>query len=186
MKSPRGRNLAIMTAAALLVSAPAWAQRRVPADLSGTRGFNYMAAPESGHLQFWIHYRPAEVERDLDYAKRLQLNQIRVLIPDTAWTADKEAFRRNLLHFVRAAHQRGMGVMPTMMYEAAVSANKERWPESRAWAADMVATIGKSRAWPCGTSLMSRTAARCLRAPRKRRGWSMRPTWPRRSVNWIR
>jgi hypothetical protein len=71
------------------------------------------------------------------------LNQARVFTPYAAWVKDKEAFRKNLLHLVRAAHQRGIGLMPVMQYAPGVSANKERWPESREFVADLVKTIGK-------------------------------------------
>jgi hypothetical protein len=127
----------------LLAATPALAQRRVPRDLSGVRGFNYQAASAAGHQQHWVNYDPAETERDFDYARRLQLNQVRVLIPESAWAADKDAFRTHLQHLVRAAHTRGMGVMPTMMYARGVAMDKTRWPESRAFAADLVAAIGK-------------------------------------------
>ena len=52
----------------------------------------------------------------------------------------EEAFRKNLLHLVRAAHQRGIGVMPVLQYGPGVSANKERWPESKEYVAALVAT----------------------------------------------
>jgi hypothetical protein len=127
----------------LLTAAPAPAQRRVPKDLSGVRGFNYQSAPTTGHAEHWLHYNPSETERDLDFAKRLQLNQMRVFVPAAAWAQDKEAFRKNLLHLVRAAHQRGIGVMPTMQYAPGIVTNRERWPESKEYVADLVDTIGK-------------------------------------------
>jgi hypothetical protein len=135
-------HAAALAALTLFLTAPAAAQRRVPKDLSGVRGANYMSAPTSGHLEHWQKYDTAETERDLDYARRLQLNQIRVLIPYQAWAQNKEAFRKNLVHLVRAANARGIGVMPTLMYARGMEA-KEQWPQSREWAADLVATIGK-------------------------------------------
>ncbi len=143
MRFSIGFHIAALTAIALLAGGPASAQRRVPKDLSGVRGFNYQSAPTNGHVQHWLQYNPAETERDFDYAKRLQLNQVRVLVTQAAWTPDKAAFRKNLLHLVRAAHERGMGVMPTMLYPQGLAANKDRWPESREFVADMVAAIGK-------------------------------------------
>jgi hypothetical protein len=142
MRSFTKSHAAAIAALALFAAAPASAQRRVPKDLSGVRGFNYMSAPTTGHLEHWTQYDPAETERDFDYAKRLQLNQVRVLIPYQAWSQNKEAFRKNLIHLVRAAHERGMGVMPTLMYARGME-NKDQWPLSREWAADLVATIGK-------------------------------------------
>ena len=127
----------------VLASAPAFAQRRIPKDLSGVRGFNYQSAPTTGHAEHWLKYSAAETVRDLDYAKRLQLNQMRVFIPYSAWAQNKEAFRKNLLDLVRAAHARGIGVMPTLQYAPGISANKDRWPESKEFVADLIATIGK-------------------------------------------
>lgn len=122
---------------------PVIAQRRVPRDLSGVRGFNYQSAESIGHAEHWLHYDPAITERDLDYAKRLQLNQVRVFVPYAAWERDKEALRKNLLHFVRAAHARGIGVMPTMQYKFGEWRDKTAWPNSREFVADLVRTIGK-------------------------------------------
>ncbi len=138
----RTHNLAVAVLIATL-ALPAAAQRRVPKDLSDVRGFNYHSAESNGHVQFWLHYNPAVTERDLDYAKRLQLNQVRVFVPYVAWERDKEGLRKNLLHFVRAAHERGMGVMPTMQYKFGEWKDKSAWPDSREFVADLVATIGK-------------------------------------------
>ncbi len=63
-------------ATAVLISAltlSMTAQRRVPKDLSNVRGFNYQSAETIGHAEFWLQYNPAVTKRDLDYAKRLQL-----------------------------------------------------------------------------------------------------------------
>jgi hypothetical protein len=132
--------IAVLIAALAL---PMAAQRRVPKDLSGVRGFNYQSAETIGHAEFWLQYNPAVTERDLDYARRLQLNQVRVFVPYAAWEKNKEALRKNLRHFVRAAHERGIGVMPTMQYKFGEWKDKVAWPNSREFVADLVATIGK-------------------------------------------
>jgi hypothetical protein len=138
-----GIQATALAALVLLSATSVAAQRRIPTDLSGVRGFNYQSAPTIGHTEHWLQYSAAETERDLDYAKRLQLNQARVFVPYAAWAQDKPTFRKNLVHLVRAAHERGIGVMPTIQYNRAVSADKNRWPESREFVADLVATIGK-------------------------------------------
>lgn len=119
------------------------AQRRIPKDLSGVRGFNYQSAETIGHAEFWLQYDPAVAERDLDYARRLQLNQVRVFVPYAAWERNKEGLRKNLLHFVRAAHERGIGVMPTMQYKFGEWKDRAAWPNAREFVADLIATIGK-------------------------------------------
>jgi hypothetical protein len=120
---------------------PAVAQRRVPKDLSGVRGFNYEPGENMGQL--WVRYDPAVTERDFNYAKRLQLNQARVFVPYDTWERNKNALRKNLLHLVRAAHERGIGVMPTLQYKSDEWKDKAAWPNSRRFVADLVATIRK-------------------------------------------
>src|ERR1017187_1702948 len=113
MNSPRTFGLwALLMGAAILAATAAAAD--IPKDLSPVRGANYRAAGAKDTTDYWLHYNPAESERDLDYARRLNLNQIRVFISYEAWAADKPAFRRNLVHLLRAAHQRGLGVMPVV------------------------------------------------------------------------
>src|SRR5208337_5552717 len=101
------------------------------------------AGEANGHLEFWLHYNPAVTRRDLDYAKRLQLNQIRVMVPYSAWAQDKEGLKRNLIDFVRAAHERGMGVMPALQYKFGYWKDKSTWPDARPFAADLEAAVGK-------------------------------------------
>ena len=143
MRSLTGMHTVTLTALVLAAATPALAQRRIPKDLSGVRGFNYQSASTNGHVGQWLQYSAAETERDFDFAKRLQLNQARVFVPYAAWAKDKEAFRKNLLHLVRAAHQRGIGLMPTILYAPGVPMNKDRWPESKEYIADLIATIGR-------------------------------------------
>ena len=66
-----------------------------------------------------------------------------MFVPYAAWERNKEGLRKNLLHFVRAAHARGMGVMPTMQYKFGEWRDKAAWPNARPFVADLVATIGK-------------------------------------------
>lgn len=119
------------------------AQRRVPNDLSGVRGFNYQSAETAGHPEMWAKYNSVVTERDLDYAKRLQLNQVRVFVPYAAWERDREGLKRDLRHFVRAAHARGIGVMPTIMYKFGEFRNRAAWDNARPFVADLVDAVGK-------------------------------------------
>lgn len=132
----------IATVVALGFAALAFA-RNVPKDLSNVRGFNYQSAPTRNHTEHWLKYDPAETERDLDLARRLNLNQVRVFLTYEAWSADKPAFRTNLIHFVRAAHQRGIGVMPVVGYTPQMIQDDAARPLAREWAADLVETIGR-------------------------------------------
>lgn len=87
-------------------------------DPSLIRGFNYTPAnvtPPRHHIDCWIHYDSAIIEFDLDLAKSLNLNQVRVFVPYTVFTEDREATPAKLRHFVRECHKRGIGVMPVIV-----------------------------------------------------------------------
>jgi hypothetical protein len=88
-----------------------------PRDPSLIRGFNYtpagVASPRH-HVDTWVKYDSTVIEFDLDLAKSLNLNQIRVFVPYTVYTEDKEALPAKLRHFVRECHKRGIGVMPVV------------------------------------------------------------------------
>jgi hypothetical protein len=137
------------------------AQRRIPKDLSGIRGANYRAAFAKDTVDYWLHYNPSDTERDLGYAKRLNLNQVRVFIAYEAWVADKPLFRKNLLHLARICHERGIGLMPVVGNTEDMIMQDSARPAAREWAADLVKTIGKEPAlafwdvsnepdWPVG------------------------------------
>jgi len=130
---------------AIFATAAQAAARNVPKDLSGVRGFNYTAANVAAaprhHIDHWISYSRAVTEFDLDLAKRLNLNQVRVFVMYQAYVADKQSFRDNLLHFVRSCHERGIGFMPVVGYTREMISNKELRPLAREWAEFLVKTL---------------------------------------------
>jgi hypothetical protein len=86
-------------------------------DPSLIRGFNYTpadVAPPRHHVDTWIKYDSAKIEFDLDLAKSLNLNQVRVFVPYTVYTEDSVALPSKLRHFVRECYKRGIGVMPVV------------------------------------------------------------------------
>ncbi len=152
------RFLPLLSATILAAAAVA---AEVPKDLSNVRGANYRGAGAKDTTDYWLHYNPAETERDLDYATRLNLNQLRVFVSYEAWSADRPAFRRNLVHLLRAAHQRGLGVMPVVGNTEQMITEDSARPLAREWAEDLVRTIGSEPAlkfwdvsnepdWPTG------------------------------------
>ncbi len=120
-------------------------QRNIPADISTIHGCNYQSAAPIGHNEMWLTYNRAETERDMDYATRLHINQVRVFLGYTAYLKDKAAFRTNLVHFVRACHQRGIGVMVVVAYPREWSQDQTLWPLAKEYAADLVKTLGNGK-----------------------------------------
>ncbi|RPI19442.1 MAG: hypothetical protein EHM61_28320, partial [Acidobacteria bacterium] len=85
-----------------------------PTNLSTIRGANYRGSGAADTTDYWRHYDPAETERDLTYADRLKLNQLRVFVSYAAWEADKPAFRRNIVDLARACNRHNIGLMITI------------------------------------------------------------------------
>ena len=86
-------------------------------DPSLIRGFNYTPANVDAprhHIDTWVKYDSATIEFDLNLAKSLNLNQVRIFVPYTVYTEDKEALPAKLRHFVRECHKRNIGVMPVL------------------------------------------------------------------------
>ncbi len=88
-----------------------------PKDPSLIRGFNYtpagVASPRH-HIDTWVNYDSTAIKFDLDLAKSLNLNQVRVFVPYQVYTEDKDALPAKLRHFVRECQKRGIGVMPVV------------------------------------------------------------------------
>ncbi|MCY2954435.1 MAG: hypothetical protein NTU53_21095 [Planctomycetota bacterium] len=120
---------------------PRRAGSRTPADTSTIRGANYCYAENGGHSGMWNNYSTKITERDLTYAQRLGINQIRCFITYQAYQRNPEQFRQNLLHLVRAADERGIGVMPVVGYDRQMQG--QGYPGAEAWAKFLVDTLGK-------------------------------------------
>jgi len=114
-------------------------------DYSAIRGANF-CAPEGHHLEHWLNYNPKDEERYLDYAKKININQVRVFLSYFAYLTNKEAFRQNLRHLARACEARGIGLMPVVSYKAEMFNEAAPYPLSRAWATELISTIGNAPA----------------------------------------
>lgn len=98
-------------------------KRKSRFDFSGTKdpslikGFNYTPANVKSprhHIDCWVNYDSTTIKFDLDLAKSLNLNQVRIFVPYAVYTEDKEALPAKLKHFVRECQKRGIGVMPVV------------------------------------------------------------------------
>jgi hypothetical protein len=86
-------------------------------DPSHIRGFNYTpanAVSPRHHIDTWVNYDSATVVFDLNLAKNLNLNQVRVFVPYAVYTEDKESLPDKLRHFIRECYKRSIGVMPVI------------------------------------------------------------------------
>ncbi len=115
-----------------------------PGDPSLIRGFNY--TPANGvaprhHIGWWVRYDSATIVFDLDLAKRLNLNQVRVFVPYALYAEDKDALPTQLRQFVRECQKRGIGVMPVVGSGPWVKDTAKR-AQGREWVQFLVNAIG--------------------------------------------
>ena len=121
------------------------AAKLTPTDLSTIRGANYRAAGAANTTDYWLHYNSAETERDLAYADRLKLNQLRVFVNYASWQTNRAAFRRNLLDLARACNRHHIGLMITIG-DSASFISKDRTISSaqiREFIKALVAAVGQ-------------------------------------------
>ena len=114
-----------------------------PIDYDAIRGFNYtpagVAAPRH-HVDSWVRYDERVTDFDLDLARGLNLNQTRVFVNYPAFEELGEALASRLQHFVRAAHERGIGVMPVVGNGPWVRDTTQR-AQARVWAEFLVGAL---------------------------------------------
>ena len=126
------------------------------------RGFNYTPSTAVNDISFWRDYDEALVERELSYAQRLGLNSARPFLAYVVYEHDPKSFLARLRHFVRAAHDRGISVMPVVWdscfddtqptYDSTENKwipnpgvqrlGSEFWPAGEAYCRDLVQTLG--------------------------------------------
>ena len=126
------------------------------------RGFNYTPSTAANDISFWRDYDEALVERELSYAQRLGLNSARPFLAYVVYEHDPKSFLARLRHFVRAAHDRGISVMPVVWdscfddtqptYDSTENKwipnpgvqrlGSEFWPAGEAYCRDLVQTLG--------------------------------------------
>ncbi len=75
------------------------------------RGAVYIPSRAFNLYQMWQQYDPAVVERDLSYARQVNLNAVRTWLCYEAWLEDPEAHEAALDHFLQAADDRGISVL---------------------------------------------------------------------------
>jgi hypothetical protein len=158
-------------------------------DYSAIRGANYTAAA-GHHLEHWLHYDPKVTNRDLDYAKKINVNQVRVFLSYPAYLTNREVFLTNLVLLTRACQAHGIGLMPVVTYSREMISEAAPYPLSRAWAKDLLDTIGHEPAlafWdvfnepdypPNGTNYAVRTAHARVMAQMFRELDTRRPRTP--------
>ncbi|MGO9482937.1 MAG: glycoside hydrolase family 2 TIM barrel-domain containing protein [Candidatus Kryptoniota bacterium] len=107
------------------------------------RGFNYTpskAAFPREDMDGWIRYDSATIEFDLNLAKSLNLNQVRVFVPYAVYTEDKKDLPARLRQFVRECYKKNIGVMAVVGSGPWLQDTTLR-PQAREWVRFLVKAI---------------------------------------------
>jgi hypothetical protein len=89
------------------------------------RGAIYIPARAFNAYQMWRDYNRREIERDLGYAARLNLNALRVWVSYEYWLERPEAFESAFDHFLQAAFEKGIRIMPSLFEKVGVEPTRE-------------------------------------------------------------
>jgi hypothetical protein len=90
------------------------------------RGALYLPARDFNTYQFWAAYDRSVIERDLEYATRLNLNAIRTWANYEFWHEAPEAHWRALDHFLAAAGERDIQVLLGLFEGVGAEPTRER------------------------------------------------------------
>ena len=85
-------------------------------DYAALRGFNYTQPDAWNDRAFWSDYKHDVVERDMGYAKKLQLNCARIFLPFPVYREDPDRFLENVRDFVRTAWKYGIATNPIIFH----------------------------------------------------------------------
>jgi len=88
--------------AAAVAACPLWAEKPLK-DYSFIRGVNY-----------GMNADQATLERDLGYARRLNLNSTRIWLNYQAYEKDPQAYLARLCNYIRTSHRLGFRTMPIL------------------------------------------------------------------------
>jgi hypothetical protein len=89
------------------------------------RGAIYIPSRAYNAYQMWRDYNPEEVERDLDYALKVNLNSLRTWFSYEFWLEDPEALKQNFNHFLQASSKRGIRILPSLFEKVGIQPTQE-------------------------------------------------------------
>ncbi len=90
------------------------AQGDVKDDYRWLRGANYVPSYARNDVQLWMDYDAAIVDRELDYAEKLQLNCVRVFLQVAVYQQNPQRFLDNLESLLSLCRQHRIQLMPVI------------------------------------------------------------------------
>ncbi len=125
------RSLLIIALALAIMVLPAGAGE----NKNTIRGAVYVPAKAFNAPQMWKNYSPRVTRRDMGYAKKINLNALRVWASYEYWRIDPDHFKKSFDDFLDAAEENGLGIYPSLFENCGVPPTWENM-----WSTDPNAT----------------------------------------------
>ncbi|HEU4962099.1 MAG TPA: cellulase family glycosylhydrolase [Sphingomonas sp.] len=103
----------LATLIATMASGPAWAAVRHD-DPATIRGAVYVPAEAYSAPQMWKNFNPAETARDLDHARAINLNALRIWASYEFWKTDPDRFGKEFDTFLAIAEQHHIRILVSL------------------------------------------------------------------------
>lgn len=89
------------------------------------RGAIYLPSKPYNAYQMWKEYDPEVIERDLQYARKINMNALRIWFSYEYWLEDKEMIEKSYEHFLKTASANGLRVLPALFEKVGVEPTEE-------------------------------------------------------------
>ncbi|MGP4039596.1 hypothetical protein ACTWP4_06810 [Gracilibacillus sp. D59] len=84
------------------------------------KGAIYLPAQAYNAYQMWRDYRIDEIVRDLEFAKKLNLNALRVWLSYEYWLEEPEKMQEVFDHFLEEAEKKGIRILPSLFEKVGI------------------------------------------------------------------
>jgi len=91
------------------------------------RGAIYIPARAYNAPQMWTEYSSEITRRDLGYAKKINLNALRIWVSYDLWKKDRRLFKKRFDDFLSIADSYGILVMPSLFDNCGDPSEKAKW-----------------------------------------------------------
>lgn len=88
-------------------------------------GTIYIPAKPYNAYQMWKEYEPEVIERDLEYARSIQINALRIWFSYEYWLEDRNGIEKAYEHFLKTAAEKGMLVLPSLFEKCGIEPTEE-------------------------------------------------------------
>jgi hypothetical protein len=84
------------------------------------KGVNYVPAYCYSYIEIWHHYNEEVILRELNYAKEIGINSMRIFVSTAQWQSHRMLVYENLDRFLNSCKERGISIMLSLVAGACI------------------------------------------------------------------